>query len=223
LPLNETENMSVMDHLEYLASYGLLGDFGRFRATRPLPLRRGDRVVVRSHRGLEIAEVLREATPRHANFLPNTTVGQLLRRADPDDERQAQRLRARGQHLFDRGCRLAEELALSVELLDVEVLFDGEHGVLHHVRWAECDVRPFVSTLSREFALHILLQDLSGPRLSAEHRDEEHGCGRPDCGTGGCGSCGSGGCGTCGAAESREVQSYFAELRQQMERRTSLL
>ena len=33
-----------MDHLEYLLRYGLVGDFGRFRATRPLALRRGDRV-----------------------------------------------------------------------------------------------------------------------------------------------------------------------------------
>ena len=63
-----------MDHLEYLLRYGLAGDFGRFRAARPLALRRGDRAVVRSHRGLELAEVLREAAPGHAPFLPNTTV-----------------------------------------------------------------------------------------------------------------------------------------------------
>jgi hypothetical protein len=128
------------------------------------------------------------------------------------------------RRLFDRSRRLAAELGLPFELLDVEVLLDGEHGVLHHVRWGEADVRPFVSTLSREFALHILLQDLTGPQAAASHEEEEHGCGREGCGHGNCGSCGSGGgCGTCGAAQPQEVQAYFAELRGRMERRTSLL
>ncbi len=213
-----------MDHREYLLGYGLLGDFGRFRAVRPLVCRRGDRAVARSHRGLEMAEVLRVASPGHAHFLPNTTVGQLLRLATADDERQAESMRERGRHLFERGRRLAEELDLPIELLDVEILLDGEHGVLHQLRWEECDVRPFVSTLSREFALHVLLQDLSGSRAAADREEEEHGCGKEGCGSGGCGSCGAGGgCGTCGTAKPDEVQTYFAGLREQMEQRTSLL
>jgi cell fate regulator YaaT (PSP1 superfamily) len=212
-----------MDHLEYLLRYGLVGDFGRFRAARPLALRRGDRAVVRSHRGLEVAEVLRAAVPGHATFLPNTSVGQLLRLASPEDECQAKRTGETARRLFERGRRLAAELELPFELLDVEVLLDGEHGVLHQVRWGEADVRPFVSTLSREFALHIQIQDLTGPREALAHKDE-HGCGRESCGHGGCDSCGSGGgCGTCGVAQPNEVQAYFAELRGQMERRTSLL
>ena len=67
-----------MNELEYLVSYGLAGDFGRFRSLTPLVCRRGQRVVVRSHRGVEVGIVLRPATPRHASFLPNTTLGQLL-------------------------------------------------------------------------------------------------------------------------------------------------
>ena len=150
-----------MNAVEYLLSYGLAGDFGRFRAAGPLECRRGDRAVVRSHRGLEIAEVLREATPRHAHFLPNTSVGQLLRLARPEDEETAARMAERAQELFERGSRLAREWGLPLELLDVEILLDGQHAVLHHVRWGACDVRPFVSTLSREFGVHILLTDLT--------------------------------------------------------------
>jgi cell fate regulator YaaT (PSP1 superfamily) len=210
--------------LEYLLRYGLVGDFSRFRAAAPLAMRRGDRAVVRSHRGVEMAEILREAVAGHAHFLPNTTVGQLLRPASPEDERQAERMDVKAQHLFERGSQLAIELALPIELLDVEVLLDDAHGVLHHVRWGDGDVRPFVSTLSREFELHIQLQDLTAPVTAATHADEGNGCGREGCGKGGCGSCGSGGgCGTCGSAQPAEVQAYFAELRQHMERRTSLL
>jgi cell fate regulator YaaT (PSP1 superfamily) len=216
-----------MDEREYLVSFGLTGEFGRFRAASPLSLHRGECVVVRSPRGVEIAVVLREATPRHAAFLPNTSVGQLLRRPSAEDERIENEMHIRSQQLFERGRQLAAELELPLELLDVEVLLDGQHAVLHPVRAAGLDVRPFVSTLSREFALHITLADLTRAPASADHEGEPHGCGRPNCGQeggGGCGSCSSGGCGTCGHAAPREADPHFAQLREQMEhRRTALL
>ena len=220
-----------MDHLEYLLSYGLVGDFGRFRAARPLSCRRGDRAVVRTHRGLEIGEVLREATPRHAGFLPNTTVGPLLRMAGHDDDQTAAHMRDCARLLFDRGRALVGELQLPLELIDVEVLHDGEHGVLHLLRLTDSDVRPFVSTLSREFGLHILLTDLGRPGASLTEEEEPAGCGREGCGQegsggGGCSSCGPGGCGSCGTPEpeAHDTKEYFAGLRDKMEQgRTALL
>src|SRR5262249_26662278 len=147
----------AMDGQEYLVSFGLTGEFGRFRTAAPLTLRRGERVVVRSPRGVEVAEVLREATPGHARFLPNTSVGSLLRRITAEDEYHEIERRVCGQRLFERGRQLAAQLDLPLELLDVEVLLDGQHAVLHQLRGAGADVRPFVSTLSREFELHITL------------------------------------------------------------------
>jgi hypothetical protein len=178
--------------------------------------------VVRTHRGVEAAEVLRPAGSGHARFLPNTTVGELLRLLSADDERAEAALRERGRALLERAAALASDMGLPLEVLDVEMLLDGEHAVLHHVRWDDCDVRPFVSTLSREFSLHVLLTDLTRSGASpphAEEDEEEHGCGR--CGSGGgCGSCGSGGgCGSCGSAEPESVRDYFAGLRERMERR----
>jgi cell fate regulator YaaT (PSP1 superfamily) len=206
-----------VDVVEYLVGYGQRGDFGRFRPVRPLGCRRGDRVVIRTPRGLEVGEVLREATERHARFLPNTSVGALLRPAEDEDERQQEEMRRRAGRLYERGRELAAELALPLELLDAEVLLDGAAAVLHQLRWAECDVRPFVSTLSREFAVQLALAELAGPV------PEKHpGCGH--CGPTGCGSCGSGGgCGSCGSASPEEVRAYFAGLRQQMEQRHPLL
>ncbi len=204
-----------MDLTEYLVGYGLRGDFGRFRPLRPLACARGTRVVVRSPRGVEMGRVLREASPGHARHLPNTTLGQLLRICGDDDERQARGLQERGEQIRDRAATLAAEWDLPLEFLDVEVLLDGEHAVLHQVRAAACDVRPLVSTLSREFALQVSLEDLAAPPAP------EHGCG--SCGLGGCGSCGPGGCGSCGTADPQEVQEYFAGLRRQIDRRQALL
>jgi cell fate regulator YaaT (PSP1 superfamily) len=209
-----------MDIVEYLVAYGQEGAFGRFRPVQPLACRRGDRAVVRSPRGLELGQVLRQATPRHAHFLPNTTVGPLLRLPGPEDDQRDRAMRERARQLLERGAGLAEEQGLPLELIDAEVLLDGEHAVVQYLHAQECDLRPFVSTLSREFAVQITLADLTAPRQEAAA--EAPGCGR--CGPGGCGSCGSGGgCGSCGSAQPQDVQAYFAELRQKMEHRHTLL
>jgi hypothetical protein len=212
-----------MSESEYLLGYGILGDFGRFRSVRPLICRRGDWAVVHSARGLEFARVLREAMPGHARFLPNTSVGKLLRLATPEDEEQAKRMALRSRQIFERGQGLVGEFGLTLELLDVEVLLDGEHAVLHLLREAVEDVRPFVSTLSREFGMHVLLQDLTGPAGKLQEEDEGLGCGREGCGGGHCGRCDSGGCGTCGTAKAPEGANPFADLREQMERRRMAL
>ncbi len=218
-----TEPGVATGECEYLVGYGLAGEFGRFHTTRPLRCARGDRVVVHTHRGVEAGHVLRPSAPGHARFLPNTTVGQLLRPFGPDDARAEAALSDRASAVCLRASQLASELGLPVEVLDAEVLLDGEHVVLHHLRWTDCDVRPLVSTLSREFDLHVLLTDLTrdGASLHGEDEDAGHGCG--SCTSGGCGSCGSGGCGSCSAAAPTD-RAYFAVLREQMERqRTSLL
>jgi cell fate regulator YaaT (PSP1 superfamily) len=207
---------------EYLLSYGNAGDFGRFHPVKPLTCGRGDRAVIRSARGLELGTVLCRATTGLAHYLPNTSVGQLLRLASREDEQTAERMRNRSQEVFDHGRELASALALPLEILDVEVLLDGQQAVVHHIRYQECDVRPFVSGLSKRHQVQIALHDLT--KTAAD----EEGCGRPDCGRGkgGCGSCGEGGgCSTCGSHGPSDLQAYFAQLREQMmdHNRTPLL
>jgi cell fate regulator YaaT (PSP1 superfamily) len=216
----------MMGESEYLVGYGGAGEFGRFRPTQPMACERGDRVVVRTHRGIEAGQVLRLAAAGHARFLPNTTVGQLLRQFNAADARAEASLRTRAGVVCDRASQLAKETGLPLVVLDVEVLLDGEHVVLHHLSGADCDVRPFVSALSREFSLHVLLEDLARHGNEPMHEDEEgadHQCG--SCGSdGGCGSCGSsGGCGSCSSKKTDDAV-VFAGLRDQMERqRMSLL
>ena len=209
-----------MANADYLVTFGLAGDFGRFRAGMALDLRRGSRVVVRTERGLELGQVLRSATDRHARFMPGAAVGELLRRAGPDDEAQARRMKERAALLLERGeARIAEQ-GIPVALLDAEVLLDGQHALLHLVRWGECDLRELVRPLSVEMELAITPAERGAPAPA-----EAPGCGDCGSGGGGCGDCGSGGgCGTgCGSARPEEVTAYFAELREKMERRVPLL
>jgi len=184
---------------EYLVSYGTAGDFGRFRPARPLECRRGDSVVVQTHRGLELGTVLCEARTGHAQFLPNTSLGQLLRRATSADQQTALQLQEHCRRFFDSSRRRAAELSLPLEILDAELLLDGRQAVLHYLRWTECDERPLVSSLCSEYGYFVALHNLHLPDQPV--KEEPAGCGAENCGGGHCGSEHGGHCSTCSVAE----------------------
>jgi cell fate regulator YaaT (PSP1 superfamily) len=204
---------------EYLVSYGTCGEFARFRPTPPAAFQRGDRVVIRTHQGLELGVVLCPARPEHLSFLSRTSLGELLRPVTEIDEKQAEQARQFGHRLFDDAQRLARELDLPLEILDTEVLLDGQQAIVHHLRQVDCDYRPLVGALSKKHDLHIQMNNLALPK------EEAVGCGEPNCGqlTGGCQSCGSGGCGSCGkGAKKDDVAAHLLALRQLMEQRNRM-
>ncbi|MBL8799404.1 MAG: hypothetical protein JNM56_36310 [Planctomycetia bacterium] len=199
--------------MEYLVSHGHAGEIGRFAARQPLDCRRGDRVVVRGAHGLLLGTVLCDATSGHARML-DAAVGELVRVATDEDRTIERQVRDRAQRLFDDARRLAAELNLPLEILDVEIQLDGHRVALYFLRGAECDERPLVSALSKKYEVLVSLRDLALPAGATA-------CGKPDCGNqgGGCTSCSSGGCGTgCGSPKlTAEVREYFSGLRRQME------
>ena len=146
---------------DYLLNYGSAGDFGPFHSEEPLACRRGDRVVVRSHRGQELGVIMRPATEEHARLLEGKFVGQILRLATPGDVELASRMQARSQSLFQDTRQLLAQLQLPMELLDAEVLLDGRQAVLHYLRWQECDPRPLMESLSQKYRLLVTLHDLA--------------------------------------------------------------
>jgi hypothetical protein len=186
-----------MNDRDYLLSFGKSGDFGRFQADEPLACRRGDRLVVRSHRGLELAVVLRSARGDAGLLLGERHVGRILRRATSGDEQTAQQMEQRGQQLYADARRLAVDLRLGLEILDAEMLLDGSQAVVHYLRWAECDPRPLMDRLAAQYRLLVTLQDLRTP-AAQPHQEEYGSCGAENCGGGGgCGSCQAGSCATC--------------------------
>ena len=123
---------------EYLVNHGKSGAIGRFVAATPLTLVRGDRVVVRSQRGLEMGVVMCPANARQARLLGSVLVGELLRPANGDDLTALELLRPLTQKLFDDSRQLIRDLALPAEIIDVEVLLDGRRAILQHLQAAEC-------------------------------------------------------------------------------------
>jgi cell fate regulator YaaT (PSP1 superfamily) len=200
---------------EYLVSHGKGGAFGRFASATPLECARGQRVVIKSLRGLEIGSVLCAATSGHAHMLGKAPVCDLLRTATPADEDTAIRMDLLGQTLFKEARGLACELGVSFEVVDVEVLLDGGQAIVQHLSPEETDATALVQQLTDRHRIQILLEN-----LAISVTENAHGCGKPDCGRingAGCSDCGSGGgCSSCGAGKV-DMSAYFTHLRTKME------
>src|SRR5262245_10982142 len=105
---------------EYLVHHGAAGHVGRFRSAACAPVR-GDAVVVRTPRGVELGEVLRPAEFERASF-PDPFVGELLRPATADDFATAARCQEAGRAVCEDAERLAAGHGLAMAVLDAEVL-----------------------------------------------------------------------------------------------------
>lgn len=197
-----------MSEFEYVVTYGQGAYLGRFRAGAACA--RGDRVVVRSDRGVETGTVLERAT--------GTAVaagGEILRPVAPDDETTAAAHRARVSAILTDAESAAAARGLPLLFLDGEILLDGSQAILQAVHWADCDATPLFEGLSARHGLPVKLADMTAAPAT--------GC--PTCGAekSGCGSCGSGGGCSSGSCSSGSVKSadeltaYFAGLRRQME------
>jgi hypothetical protein len=200
---------------QFVVSFGTSGALGVFNAPAPLVLRRGDRVVLRTPRGVEGGSVLCPATVRQARLLGATGMGELLR---PLSAADADRLRAAGRLAQDLYAAARQHAAgLGVDVLDVEVLLDGGTAIVQYVG-GEAHLDGFAQALEARFALAVRLENLALPPASSE---EHGGCDKPDCGrnAGGCSTCSTGGgCSSCGSAKV-DMRDYFAHLRDQMEHR----
>src|SRR5687767_13684962 len=114
------------DTAEYLVSHGLAGALVRCRGEEGL--RRGDRVVLHTARGLELGVILREGTTRLTEMLHDSAAGEISRRATDDDHVLAQRNQERAVQIFEDSRQLVQELNLAIEVLDVEILLDEQQA-----------------------------------------------------------------------------------------------
>ena len=202
-----------------LVQFGTSGFVGRFRSGAPAA--RGESVVVRSPRGLELGTVLGGVAERFAGQLDESAGGELLRPATDADLADAEVARERGRQLLDA----ADGFGQPVSFLDAEVTLDRRGAVLHALPWGECDLDPLLAELSDRFGLAVRLMDLRRTPTVSDPPEPKTSCG-PDCGTkdcssGGCGTgmggCSTGSCSKGSVKSAEELTAYFADLRQKME------
>lgn len=167
----------------HLVRYGLLGRVGAFAAVEVVRFPRRSRVVVRSHRGLEVGEVLAEPGDHNRSMEPE---GQLLRRMSVQDELLEARLERRRHEAFEACRQLLADAGVPATLVDVEHLFDGEGLFFYFLGELPPEVAEITSQLAETYEAAVEF------RKFADTLSE--GCG-PGCGTeeakgqGGCASC----------------------------------
>lgn len=167
---------------QYIVRYGAMRLLGVFNAAKDgAPAhRRGDHVIVRTDRGLEVGEVLWEATERVVSRLDDPHEGQILRVMTTDDHREAERLRQQAIEEMDVCWQWIQKLNLPMDLVDVEHLFGGERVIVYYLAEGRVDFRELVRKLASEFQTRIEMRQI-GVRDEAKLLADYGDCGKPTC------------------------------------------
>lgn len=170
----------------YHVRVGALGEI--HLASALIPLQRGRRVVARSPRGIEIADVIspRRSTERG----PEDEIAyRILRPISQSDELLLARLEKYKQDAIEACRRELSESGSSAMLLDVDQLLDGGTLIMHFLGEADSRAKEIADAVAKRYESIVRTDHLSELL--------ETGCG-PACGTGdGCGTA-CAGCSGCG-------------------------
>ncbi len=165
----------------YVVRYGLMRHVAPFSVKGPQTYSRGQNVVVRSDRGMELGEVLCEATDRAVKFLPSAeTVGQIVRTATIDDEQSSGELHEKERIEFQDCQVMIRERKLQMELVDVEHVYGGERIVFFYLAEKRVDFRELVKALAKKFHTRIEMRQI-GVRDEAKLLADYGDCGKPVC------------------------------------------
>lgn len=171
-----------------LLRVGPLGQIGRFSVGDVGGLARGQRVVCRTSRGIEVAVALGFA--EEAGGGVERSDGRVLRRTTPEDELLLSHLRQLGEEAFQSCTAWLRQQSIAATLLEVEPLLDGRTLYFHFLSDVDGQVQQHLDELVEIYEQRV--------RESKFANLLEHGCG-PGCGTAaaknGCGS--RGGCAVC--------------------------
>src|SRR5262249_8440390 len=141
---------------------------------------RGQEVVVRTDRGLELGQVLCPATPRAVELIVEPTRGRILRVLGERDRAERERLREAEQRAMETCARFVQQRRLQMELVDVEHLFGGERIVFYFLAEKRVDFRELVKDLAREYQTRIEMRQI-GVRDEAKLLADSGDCGKPVC------------------------------------------
>ena len=172
----------------YLIRFGFQRDIIPIQSGT-VELSRGEEVVCRTYRGIEIGEVL---APTEPSYLSDPNAGKYLRRMRPEDQLLWRQLKLLSAEASGECQKFLSDSGSQDVLIEVEPLLDGRTLYFHFLGDPTSTTDTFVQTLS----------DVYQKKVASSRFAEllQNGCG-PDCGTkekAGCGT--SGGCAVCAIA-----------------------
>jgi cell fate regulator YaaT (PSP1 superfamily) len=164
----------------FVVRYGRMRFLGEYAGVAEQEHPRGQRVVIRSDRGMELGEVLCPATQRTALFLQNPVKGEILRPATAEDLAAMTRLHEVQSKGFATGREFIAHRRLQMDLVDVETLLGGERMVFYYLAEKRVDFRELVKDLARAFQTRIEMRQI-GVRDEAKLLADYGDCGKPVC------------------------------------------
>jgi cell fate regulator YaaT (PSP1 superfamily) len=164
----------------YIVRHGAMRLLGEFEPGNAATYARSVEVVLRTERGLEVGEVLWEASPELVKLISEPTHGQIVRPLTSDDQAQAENRRQAAQQEFDTCRKFVQNRQLQMELVDVEHLFGGERIVFYFLAEKRVDFRELVKDLAREYKTRIEMRQI-GVRDEAKLLADYGDCGKPVC------------------------------------------
>jgi cell fate regulator YaaT (PSP1 superfamily) len=125
---------STPESTDVLVRYGAVPEVAHFRATAALPVRRGQNVVVATHRGEELGTVLEALRPSAEPERPgedDKVVREVVRVASEDDVERRATQQADAQREFARWEQRIAEWGLDLQLIDLEWTLDRRKLILY--------------------------------------------------------------------------------------------
>jgi cell fate regulator YaaT (PSP1 superfamily) len=171
-----------MSH-RYVVRYGVMRHLSDFTSKAGQEFRRGEQVIVRSHRGTEWGEVLCPATERTREYLgvkDKDAAGRILRTATPEDERSRDEVLRKEPAVYSQARELITTHKLVMQLVDVELVFGGERLTFYYLSEARIDFRELVKDLAKHFNTRIEMRQI-GIRDEAKLLADYGDCGKPVC------------------------------------------
>ncbi len=169
--------------VDYFIRLGSMGQIHAARSSRHY--QRGDRVIVRTARGVELAEIVRKLPPKPTvaatdGAIPSVVSRErssaplaIIRRTTREDEMMIQRLDKHKRAAVE-SCRAAlSQSGSDAVLLDVDQIFDGGTLVMHFLGTVGADDQRIVDAIAKQYE-SIVQSESFAKRLN-------EGCG-PGCG-----------------------------------------
>ena len=165
---------------KYVVRYGAMRLLGVFATRGSDEFARGSRVISRTNRGLEVGEVLCEATEAAVATLNKPAHGQILRKMSSNDVNEMTHIRSKDGKVFEICRRHVSEINLPMQLVDIEHVFGGERIIIYYLADGRVDFRELVRNLAAEFQTRIEMRQI-GVRDEAKLLADYGDCGKPLC------------------------------------------
>ncbi|MDR2642248.1 MAG: signal peptidase [Planctomycetaceae bacterium] len=165
-----------MDAVKYIVRYGAMRIHGIFTFSASERLRHGDRVIVRTERGLEAGVVLRVAdvdlkldaeveSDLDSEVEVNVCGGEsaddrVLRLMTLEDEDELRRIRELERVEFIQCRKIIQQMNIVMDLVRVERIFDNGRLIVYYVAEGRVDFRELVKLLAAEFQTRIEMRQI---------------------------------------------------------------